>query len=132
MVTERSELVDRDFLSNLQKGYYKGSLPYPGDVKKPAILSRRVDELTDEEIAELPTIRAEYQKAQAEARKGLDAYHEEQNRLYTQFREDIAEFYKMTDHPKKDKVFAKAWEDGHSSGFEEVHNHYAELVQLVR
>lgn len=132
MGIERSGLVDRTFLSNLQKGYYKGSLPYPADAEKPAIFYCQVDNLTDEEVEQLPTIWANYKIAEDGVRKARDAYHEEQKRLYTEFQNDIAEFYLMTDHPKKDKVFAKAWEDGHSSGFGEVHNHYAELVHLVR
>lgn len=38
----------------------------------------------------------------------------------------------MTDNPKKDKLFEKAWEYGHSSGHSEVLNYYDDLVDLIR
>ena len=36
------------------------------------------------------------------------------------------------DRKKLDRLFALAWEYGHSSGFREVENYYIDLVDLVR
>lgn len=32
----------------------------------------------------------------------------------------------------RDAIYAKAWSDGHSSGYSEVEHHYLELSELVR
>lgn len=37
----------------------------------------------------------------------------------------------LQNHPKADKVFAKAWDEGHSSGYMEVLNYLEDLADLV-
>lgn len=58
-------------------------------------------------------------------------YYEESNRLSEEFRADLEKEFKMTDNPKKDKLFSMAYEEGHSGGFEEVYSVYSRLSELV-
>ena len=67
----------------------------------------------------------DYKKAEKE-------YNTEQQRLYLEFREDIARKFGVQDSPKADLLFSKAWELGHSAGFSEVHGYYEDLVDLIR
>jgi len=58
-------------------------------------------------------------------------YHARDAEIHALFVRDLAEEFGMSDHPKKDAVFALAWEYGHSGGYTEVHNYYMDLVGLV-
>jgi hypothetical protein len=62
----------------------------------------------------------------------LNHYYEEQDKLKNQFRKDLIAEYHMTDHPKANKIFDKAWELGHSKGHEEVEYYFCDFVELFR
>jgi hypothetical protein len=59
--------------------------------------------------------------------------------LRAEFRKDLEDEFGITaalaagsvTQEKADKLFNKAWEDGHSSGYREVALHYDELSELV-
>ena len=65
-------------------------------------------------------------------RKTKDAYKKEKRRLYLEFTEDIAREFGVQDNPKRDLLFSKAWELGHSAGYSEVYGYYEDLVDLIR
>lgn len=54
----------------------------------------------------------------------------EEYRLYNLFKEDALEEVGLSDHPKKDKAFAFAWEHGHSAGYPAVMVWLEELVDF--
>jgi flagellar biosynthesis/type III secretory pathway protein FliH len=60
----------------------------------------------------------------------LNHYYEEQEKLKNEFREDLIAEYHMTNHPKANKIFDKAWELGHSKGYEEVEYYFQDLTEL--
>lgn len=62
----------------------------------------------------------------------LKEYNQESNRLHSLFKEDLEKEFKVQDNPKKDKLFAMAYERGHSSGYEEIFNIYSDLVELIK
>jgi hypothetical protein len=62
----------------------------------------------------------------------LNHYYEEQEKLKNQFREDLIAEYHMTNHPKANKIFDKAWELGHSKGHEEVEYYFQDLTELFQ
>jgi hypothetical protein len=62
----------------------------------------------------------------------LNHYYEEQDKLKNQFREDLIAEYHMTNHPKANKIFDKAWELGHSKGHEEVEYYFQDLTELFQ
>ncbi len=59
-------------------------------------------------------------------------YQEEAKRLQEEFRHDLIAEYKMTHHPKADKLFNKAWDMGCSGGPEEIEYYFRDLVELFR
>jgi len=62
----------------------------------------------------------------------LNHYYEEQDKLKNQFRKDLIAEYRMTNHPKANKIFDKAWELGHSKGYEEVEYYFCDFVELFK
>jgi hypothetical protein len=75
-----------------------------------------------------------YEKYEAEIKtyqQKWDAYQVEEANLCNQFRTDALEEVGLTGHPKADKAFAYAWEQGHSDGYPEVFNVLLEVVDLI-
>lgn len=59
------------------------------------------------------------------------AFVEEEQQIYDVFKQDLFNELGIADNPKRDKLFAIAWEYGHSSGYSEVYNYADELVDLI-
>jgi len=60
------------------------------------------------------------------------AYDNESSEIRAKFREALEKEYGMQNHPKKDKIWEKAWDDGHSGGWTEILITYDELVELIK
>lgn len=104
---------------------YKNSDPYP---KKPQLLSAQ-DRRTLVRLGHLKDIEKDDEKVEAfrEARK---AWNQKQAELRQQFKRDALDDVGLLHHPKAGKIYAKAWESGHSSGLSEVHSHLIDLSEL--
>jgi hypothetical protein len=63
--------------------------------------------------------------------KHRQEYRDESNRLEAQFKTDLEEEYGVTDNPKKDLLYSKAYDDGHSGGFNDIESSYADMVDLI-
>lgn len=59
------------------------------------------------------------------------AYQADIARLDKQFRVDLFAELGITNNPKRDLLFEKAWDMGHASGYEEVANYALDLVELI-
>lgn len=66
----------------------------------------------------------EYRQAQKDYRQGE---HEARNR----FKEDLFKDLEIADHPKREKIWDKAWEEGHSTGLHDVYHEAEEIVELI-
>lgn len=64
-------------------------------------------------------------------KKAKVAYAVEQQRIMAEFKCDLFEELGIANHPMREKLYSKAWEDGHSSGFQEVYNCALNLVDLI-
>lgn len=60
-----------------------------------------------------------------------DAYKADQNRLEEEFRRDALEYVGLTGHPKADKAYAFAWQEGHASGYNDVLHYLDEVAQII-
>jgi hypothetical protein len=58
-------------------------------------------------------------------------YREIEQKLAATFKADALEVAGLTGHPKADKVYSKAWENGHAYGYSEVLIHLLDLSELV-
>jgi hypothetical protein len=57
-------------------------------------------------------------------------YQNENLRLQDEFRRDLIAKYEMTNHPKANVIFDKAWDIGCSSGLQSVIHYFSDLVEL--
>ena len=57
-------------------------------------------------------------------------YRKESDRLHESFKQDALYATDLTFHPKANDIFNYAWEQGHSSGNEEVYGYLIELACL--
>ena len=64
-------------------------------------------------------------------RIAVQDYRDEEERIVRHFFKDLLEELNLTDHPKAAVLMEKAWEHGHSSGFEEVANWAYDLAELM-
>ena len=60
------------------------------------------------------------------------AYHLDCARLMKVFKQDLFEQYGVTNHPKAELCYGKAYEYGHSSGMSEIAIAFADLVELIQ
>lgn len=59
------------------------------------------------------------------------AHTAEEVALKTKFKEALETVYGLQNHPKRDGIWLKAWDTGHSSGLTEVLSEYDEIAALV-
>lgn len=59
-------------------------------------------------------------------------YGAETGRLEAQFRADLEEEFGMKDHPKANKLYWYAYQQGHGSGYSDVYLYYSDFVDLVK
>jgi hypothetical protein len=64
-------------------------------------------------------------------KKHRSSYNVESGRLHDLFKADLEKEYGVTDNPKKDLLYSKAYDAGHSGGFSEIENSYSDLVDLI-
>lgn len=61
-----------------------------------------------------------------------EEYRKEESRIHNDFRRDALTEVGMLGHPKADKVYALAWENGHAYGFREVFSHLQDLAEIFK
>lgn len=64
-------------------------------------------------------------------RLALDAYHAAEQAVYDTFKNDLFADLGISDNPRRQVLFSKAWERGHSYGLQEIYNVACDLVELI-
>jgi flagellar biosynthesis/type III secretory pathway protein FliH len=115
----------------VMNGEYNSKVEWPKTPEKPAVLGKRVMDLSAEDMANLAQVKAQYE-ADFEAYKQQKRQHSasEQEGI-ARLRRDLEAEYGMVGNAKADRLWRKAWEHGHSSGLEEVVQWYDDLWELV-
>lgn len=74
----------------------------------------------------------EYETLMEEYRSGMEEYRIAKNNVEKVIEEYIKDMAVITTVPPqyRDKVYQKAWADGHSSGFYEVYNCLNDLIEI--
>lgn len=62
----------------------------------------------------------------------VNAYANESARLNEEFKKNALEAVGLTQHPKADKIYGYAWEEGHSAGFSEVFSVLQDMAYLFK
>lgn len=121
---------------NIEAGKYKNTFQITGTSYKPKELRDlekiEAGRLTDAQFAEMKRMRTAFEEQLVEHRKSNDLYRLEEARLNNLFEADCADETSMTNHPKRGKVWGKAWEHGHSSGYSEVWHWYEEFAEIAK
>jgi hypothetical protein len=63
--------------------------------------------------------------------KELSEYRMLQSDLEAKFKRDLEREFGLEHHSKKDLLYEKAWNLGHSCGLNEVYSYYEDLVDLI-
>ena len=100
--------------------YDKGKCLYEGrDKSKTELKTEYPDAIIQEVLDEV------------EYKEHLKLYNAEKGRLYKEFKEDLFEEFEMSNHPKRERIFTYAWDEGHSCGLEDVYNVFSDIVDLI-
>lgn len=79
--------------------------------------------------------KSEEQRIREELEKEVEARYNDINQKVRdrmeEFKNDLFEELGITNNPKREKLFNKAWEHGHAYGFYEVYNVACDLVELI-
>ena len=117
-------MSDESVYDKLQRNAYENKLkiaPKPHRVAVPPALKPY---LRDEYETDLASQEAEYKRSRG-------AYCAEDGRLAAEFKRDLEVEYATMDNPKRDLLYSKAYDHGHSSGWSEIANCYSDLVDLI-
>lgn len=73
----------------------------------------------------------DYELAIAEWQQLRDEWDDEEYRAFMRFKTAALEDAGLANHPKAERLWMKAWEDGHACGHTEVYNHLLDLADIV-
>lgn len=103
--------------------------PYPQRPSKPMLNSKH----STEEVLEYAKKLENYDKEFEQYKFNKSLYDDgmsQLNSLREEFIKDYVDFYKHIPSDKQAKVWWKAWEDGHSNGWNDVYYQLDSLVEL--
>lgn len=69
---------------------------------------------------------------EADYKQAREAYNAEINSLQAEFKVDLFEEFGVTDNPKAELCFSKAWERGHAYGYSDVYSVFSDIVELIQ
>lgn len=119
-----------DIRSRIQNREFENILKYPSDnvllSDCPAYAA-----LDKEQCQLLGKINKIKMAKKALIRTMIEDYRNESSLRRTNFKTALEEEYGLQNHPKKDRIWRKAWDDGHSGGWTDILNIYNELFDLI-
>lgn len=122
-----------DIYQKINAGHYKVPVDEAMCRKpaKPAVLGKKAEELTVEECQALPGIKADYDAALAAHKAYWENHRKKDHELHNQFYQDLCEERGIpADHPFIQKLYAIAYEHGHSGGYNDIACHLDDLLPL--
>ena len=119
---------NKDIWKNLEEDVYANKHVFPVRPTKPKIALNA----SPIEFRNHADLLERYDEQMTAFRIELAHYHAISAALEAEFKSDLEAYHGMTDHPKRDLLYSKAWERGHSAGLHEVAVVYNDLVELVQ
>lgn len=80
---------------------------------------------------ERPTQKDKNHPTWLEWRDAKRAYDQGESEAVNKFRQACAHQFGLVGHVKEEKVWRKAWDDGHANGYTEILGVYRDLAELV-
>lgn len=115
-----------DMYEKIESGAYSNQDEYPVGPKKPFLKHAH----TSEEAVKYAKDLKAYESILPTYRELRDNWRAKDSELHSQFKKDALEEVGLTNHPKADKIYAFAYEEGHSCGLNEVWNYLQNLAEL--
>lgn len=126
--------MNESIIERLREGRYRNKMDYPKRWPFKCLCGAEYGHARD--IKFCPECGAAITEAKAEHFAEIEAaqalYNKETARLNALFQADVFEDLGITDHPKRHKLWAKAYDMGHSAGMGEVYHYCCELVELIQ
>ena len=116
-----------DFRDRIADGEFENRVAYPDRPSKPRLERNH----TSAEVTAYAKQLALYETLNASYRADLDAYLAEDRAAYEFFKTELLKDLGIADHPKAERLFTMAWEDGHSEGYEAVYSRAEDLSELM-
>ncbi len=118
---------------------YINTLPYPEPPSKPKHPIAPGKDATSADYLNYAKQLEDYSKQLLEYeqvslkkyREEMKSYRDETYRLRDQFKVDALEEVGLTGHPKAEKAYSLAYEEGHSSGFSDIYCHLCNFAELL-
>ncbi len=107
---------------------YKNKTDYPKKPEKPRLSSHPTKREVESYLLNLE----DYEKKSLIYKEKMEIYQTVDAEIHDNFRKDLFEDLGISNNPKKDLLYSKAWENGHSAGFSEVYNVACDLVDLIK
>lgn len=109
---------------NIANGEYENKLPWNPSPEMLTDIESQI-EAAKRVVEDLKEQRQNLRKVSQKA------YNEESARLQDQFKADLFKEFGVEKNPKAEKCYAKAYEQGHSSGYSDIANCFANMVELI-
>jgi hypothetical protein len=106
---------------------YKNLEEYPKKPVKPILKPHP----TLEELDEYKKQYLKYNDAYRDYVWKIQRYRDASSQILENFKMDAFEELGITNNPKREKLYSKAWEFGHPSGLQEVFFYMEELTELI-
>lgn len=116
-------MTPQESAEKAEKAYQ--SLEYPDKPDKPI-------KVNSETNADFGKRLDAYNYEMAEFRERLKLYRESVHKVELRFRADLLEALGIQNHPKANKLYDMAWEEGHSEGYRCVADVAEELAELIK
>ncbi len=107
---------------------YINKMDSPVRPKKPFLAHRA----SSKEVREYAILLEQYENSLLAYKNFEQAYRKEDARLIELFKEDLFKEYRVKDSVKAEKIYSKAWEEGHSDGLSQVEWHFEDIIAFVR
>lgn len=113
----------------IQNGEFESTCKYPS---KETLANHEAYQKIAKELKRLQDGVDDLSIVEKDMRANMEiAYDANCAEIRANFRQTLEETYGLQNHPKKDQIWQKAWDDGHSGGYFEVLSAYDELAELV-
>ena len=121
MISVQDKMVD---------GSYENPFKYPTKPQTPAILSKKVGELTTDEITQIKHSLETFQLAKQKYEKDKADYLAAEKSQIIQFQKDLEEEFGLSGHPKAQMLFDISWRTGDRS-LPNTYVAYSEISRLL-
>jgi len=125
------DVKNMSVIERVRAGHYNPTMEYPRQPRTPPILSKKVVDLSADEIASLLEVKATYEEEVRVYNEQRDLYRANNGGVKRDFQSDLEKEYDLVGHPKASKLYEIAYDMGHSAGMEEVAIFYCQLSELL-